>query len=65
MLSIGTVSGGFGFNVICDKVRLSGTARSMTPRTQEVLKSRLCEMCCATAAMYGGAIDVDYTCECR
>ena len=40
-----------------------GTTRSMSTDTQELLKTRMCECCNATAAMFGGKIDMDYQCK--
>jgi amidohydrolase len=63
VITCGTISGGRGYNIVADTVALTGTARAFSSTTRELLKTRLCELCCATAAAYGGVIDVDYTCE--
>lgn len=63
MITCGTISGGYGYNVIADKVTITGTTRSFTKATQELIKTRMCDMCCGVASMYGGKIDLNYTCE--
>jgi len=60
VITCGTINGGFGYNVIADHVRIGGTTRSFTKDTQEMIKRRMCEVCCGVAATYGGKIDVQY-----
>ena len=60
MVTCGTIQGGFGNNVIADHVRITGTTRTFTTETQQLLKTRMCEVCCGIAQTYGGRIDVDY-----
>ena len=32
----------------------------MTSKSQNIIKTRMCEVCSATATMYGGKVDLDY-----
>lgn len=59
-MTCGTIQGGYGYNIIADKVKITGTVRTMSRKVQERVKTRMCEVCSATAAMFGGKIDVDY-----
>ena len=49
--------------LLCIIIIILGTTRSMTSETQEILKTRMCECCSATASMFGGKIDMDYQCK--
>lgn len=60
VVTCGMISGGYGYNIIADKVKITGTCRSFTPQTQELIKSRMCAMCAGVAATYGGEIDMNY-----
>jgi amidohydrolase len=60
VITCGTINGGFGYNVIADHVKISGTARSFTKSTQELIKCRMGEICCGVACTYGGKIDLNY-----
>jgi metal-dependent amidase/aminoacylase/carboxypeptidase family protein len=37
-----------------------GTARAFTTGTQDMIESRLGELCCGVASMFGGKIDLAY-----
>lgn len=41
---------------------MTGTCRSFTTHTQELIKQRMHDVCCGVARMYNGAIDMDYQC---
>ena len=56
----GTIKGGFGYNIIADKVQISGTCRSFKKDVQELQKKRMGEICCGVAATYGGEIKLKY-----
>ena len=56
----GTIKGGYGYNIIADEVEICGTCRSFTPQVQEMIKTRMNEICCGVAKMYGGDINMDY-----
>jgi len=60
VLTCGTINGGSGYNIIADKVVITGTCRSFTTKTQEVMKERMNTICCGIGAAYGAAIDMDY-----
>lgn len=60
VITCGTINGGFGYNVIADHVKISGTARSFTKSTQQLIKCRMGEICCGVAGTYGGKIDLNY-----
>lgn len=60
VVTCGTINGGFGYNIIADHVQISGTARSFTSSTRDLIKCRMGEICCGIAHTYGGKIDVDY-----
>ena len=53
-------SGGYAQNIIADKVVLCGTCRSFTKETQELIRSRMSDMCCGVAKTFGGEIDLNY-----
>eukprot|EP01038_Epipyxis_sp_PR26KG_P013121 gene13121-17587_t len=60
VLSIGTIKGGFGYNIIADSVTICGTCRSFTPQVREMMKSRIETICCGVATTFGGTIKMDY-----
>jgi amidohydrolase len=61
VVTIGKISGGHNYNIICDEVEISGTARSFTVETQELVKKRMLEICDGVAATFGGKIDLKYS----
>jgi amidohydrolase len=60
VITVGTIKGGFGYNIIADKVELCGTCRSFKPDVQELMKTRMNDVCCGTASTFGGSIDFRY-----
>lgn len=60
VVTCGTISGGYGYNVIADRVVITGTARSFSRETQELIKSRMGCICCGVAQTFGGEIDLKY-----
>lgn len=60
VITCGTISGGYGYNIIADKVQITGTTRSFTKETQEMIKTRMGCICCGVAQTYGGEIDMEY-----
>jgi amidohydrolase len=60
VLTVGTINGGYAQNIIADKVVLCGTCRSFTTDTQELIKTRMSDMCCGVARTFGGEIDMQY-----
>ncbi len=62
VVTCGTIKGGYGYNIIADRVDICGTCRSFTLETQELIISRMKTICCGVAQMYGGEINVHYEC---
>lgn len=60
VVTCGTINGGYGYNIVPDNVVITGTCRSFTPSMQELIKSRMCDVCCGVARTYGGDIKMDY-----
>lgn len=60
VLTCGTIHGGFGYNIIADKVTIVGTTRSFRKPIQQLLESRMRQVCCGVATMNGGEVDLDY-----
>jgi amidohydrolase len=54
VVTIGTIKGGSGYNIIADKVEMTGTARSFDPAVQELMKGRMEDICCGVGKMSGG-----------
>ena len=48
------------FNVIPQKVHIKGTVRTQSAENRDMAERRIKEIGAATAAMFGGAIEVDY-----
>ena len=57
VVTVGTFHGGSACNVVCGEVRLTGTIRSLTPETRELLRRRICEMAVSIARGMGGDAD--------
>ncbi|KAJ1432476.1 peptidase, M20D family [Ochromonadaceae sp. CCMP2298] len=60
VVTCGMIKGGYGYNIIADKVEITGTSRSFTPQTQALIKERMGCICCGVAQTYGGEIDLEY-----
>ena len=60
VVTCGTINGGYGYNVIADRVVITGTARSFSRETQELIKSRMGCICCGVAQTYGGEVELKY-----
>jgi len=60
VITCGMIHGGYGYNIIADKVQIQGTCRSFTKETQERMKGRMQDVCCGVARMYGGEINMNY-----
>lgn len=61
VLSIGTINGGYRYNVIADRVDMTGTVRTLQPATRERLKQRLEEMVRGLTAAFGADYELEYT----
>lgn len=60
VLTVGEISGGHGFNVIADKVKLRGTTRAMTEENRQMIKTRMQEIIDGVAKASGAKIELDY-----
>jgi amidohydrolase len=60
VLTCGTLNGGHGYNIIADKVKITGTCRSFTKDTQELMKERMRGLCCGIGQAYGAEVSLDY-----
>ncbi len=60
VITIGEISGGHGFNIIADKVKLRGTVRAMTEENRQMIKQRIEEIIAGVAKSYNAKITMDY-----
>lgn len=60
VVTCGTIEGGYGYNIIADKVKITGTSRSFTKDTQEMIKTRMNDICCGVAKTFGGECNLMY-----
>ena len=60
VLTFGQISGGRAPNVIADRVRLLGTARSLHPETSAMLPTWIEEIVKSVCAPYGASYDLNY-----
>ena len=60
VITCGTIEGGYGYNIIADKVKITGTTRSFTKDTQEMIKTRMTDICCGVAKTFGGECNLSY-----
>jgi amidohydrolase len=60
VLTCGTVNGGSGYNIIADKVTITGTCRSFTKETQSVIEERMRGLCCGLGQAYGAEVNLHY-----
>jgi len=61
VVSICMFQAGHTDNVIPQRARLRGTARSLTPKVQKLLQKRVHEVVEGTARLYGAKADITYT----
>ena len=61
VVTFGTFKGGNAFNVIADKVKLTGTIRSYLPSVKEQIKDRLNGILNGIESSYGVKCHLDYT----
>ena len=61
VLTCGTINGGFGYNIIADHVKITGTCRSFTKHTQDMQERRMHEICCGIGAAHGADVKMTYT----
>ncbi|MDR1979115.1 MAG: amidohydrolase [Synergistaceae bacterium] len=60
VVSIGTISGGYRYNVIADKVEMEGTVRTLNPATQDRLPGLIERAAQGYARALGGDASVEY-----
>jgi amidohydrolase len=61
VVSIGTINGGFNFNVICNEVVLEGTTRSFNQDIQNRFPDRIRRIVDDVASSFNAKAEVDYT----
>ena len=60
VLTCGTINGGFGYNIIADSVKITGTCRSFTKHTQDTMERRMHEICGGIGAAHGADVRMSY-----
>ena len=60
VLSIGKIKGGHNFNIISDKVHMSGTARAYTEENRTMIKQRMKEVIEGVSKSFGADIKLNY-----
>jgi amidohydrolase len=60
VITVGKISGGHGFNIIADEVKLRGTVRAMTEENRLLVKNRMQEIIDGVAKSTGANIELDY-----
>ena len=60
VLTIGTIHGGYRYNVIPDTVKLEGTVRTLNPETQSRMPELITRTSKGIAEALGGTCDVEY-----
>ena len=60
VVTVGKINGGYNFNIIADKVTLSGTTRAYTEENRQLVKSRMKEIILGTEQTFNCKIELDY-----
>lgn len=60
VLSIGKIKGGHNFNIISDKVHMSGTTRAYTEENRTMIKQRMKEVIEGVSKSFGADIKLNY-----
>jgi amidohydrolase len=60
VVTIGTIHGGFRYNVIAPRVELEGTVRSFDPKLRRELPGRIERIARGVASAYGAEVDATY-----
>ena len=60
VITIGTIHGGYRYNVIPDCVKLEGTVRTLNPNVQNQMPELITRMAGNIAASFGASCDVEY-----
>ncbi len=61
VLTVGTMKGGFGYNIIADEVTIGGTTRCFKPSVQATIKERMQCLCSGIGAAFGAECSLTYT----
>lgn len=61
VVSIGTIKGGYRYNVIADKVEMEGTVRTLLPETQNRMPDLIGRTAAGIARSLGGDCSIQYT----
>ena len=60
VVSVGTIQGGQGFNVIAERCTLTGTVRTFDPVLREQMHQRIREIAESSCSLYGATCRVEY-----
>ncbi|HZJ82269.1 MAG TPA: amidohydrolase, partial [Clostridia bacterium] len=60
VISLGMISGGSRYNVVCDKVTLEGTVRTFNPDISQMMPERISSIAKNVAAAFACECDVNY-----
>ncbi|MGA2330227.1 MAG: M20 aminoacylase family protein [Syntrophales bacterium] len=60
VISVTEIHGGTSYNIIPDTVRLRGTTRHFLPVVQDMVETRMREICGGVSASFGVAVDMVY-----
>jgi len=60
VVTIGQINGGYNFNIIADKVVLSGTTRAYTEENRQLIKSRMIDIIEGTEKTFNCKIELKY-----
>lgn len=61
VLSIGTIHGGYRYNVIADEVEMTGTVRTFSPAVRDEVPKRMEEIVKGVTAAFGATYELQYT----
>ena len=64
VVTVGTINGGFAFNIIAPEVKLTGTIRTFNDQTRERVKRRVREVAEGVAVAMRGTATIDYKIGC-
>jgi amidohydrolase len=60
VVTVGTIHGGVQFNVICDRVTMEGTARTLDPQLTEAMPSMIESVVAGAVQVHGARFELDY-----
>lgn len=60
VVTIGKISGGERYNIICDKVKMVGTVRTLNMQTREIIKKEIIKKLEGICKTYGMTYDLNY-----